>query len=214
MKGLLLKDLYNLKRVAKQYIFIIFVFAVWCIFMKNESMFAMMTTMSSAMMVLTSLSFDEVAHFEKYMLTLPVSREDLVRSKYLLLLLLLGIGFLVGITGSYLMRFFFESENTPLELFVSVLTLAGAFLFVFSILLPIVFKLGVEKARMIMVAIYMAVFLAVFGVITLVRGMEGVAGAITDAVVYRLCGIGIVLALCVVAVTYRISLRIVRKREW
>lgn len=214
MKGLLLKDLYNLKRIAKQYILITLFFAVWCVIMKNESMFTIMVTMSSAMMVLTSISYDEAAHFDKYALTLPISREDLVKSKYLLLLTLMGAGFGIGIGGGLLIRLFFTSEMTLSELFVSILVVGGMFLVVFSILLPIVFKLGVEKARMILMGIYMVIFLAVFGLITLMRGLEGELGPITDSMIYLLCGAGMILMLVVVAVTYFVSLRIIKKREW
>ena len=65
MKGLLLKDLYNLKRIGKQYLLILAFYTIWCVFMKNESMFSMMIILTSSMTVLTSLSFDEAAHFDK-----------------------------------------------------------------------------------------------------------------------------------------------------
>ena len=51
------------------------------------------------MLMFTAMSYDEMANFDKYALTLPVTRADLVRTKYVLLVLLFGAGMLVGLLG-------------------------------------------------------------------------------------------------------------------
>ena len=121
MKGLLLKDIYNLRKVGKQYILILAFFTVYCFFLKNPSFFPMMTVMSFSMLILTSMGYDEAAGFDKYALTLPVNREDLVRTKYLLLLLLLAAGFVVGMTGNVLIkRILFPLRRLRLSFFWSI----------------------------------------------------------------------------------------------
>ena len=69
MKGLLLKDIYNLRKVGKQYILILAFFTVYCFFLKNPSFFPMMTVMSFSMLILTSMGYDEAAGFDKYAAT-------------------------------------------------------------------------------------------------------------------------------------------------
>lgn len=108
MKGLLLKDIYNMRKVGKQYLLILLFFTCYCFFLKNPSFFPMMTVMSFSMLVLTTMGYDEAAGFDKYALTLPLNREDLVRAKYLLLVLLLVFSFVLGMLGSTLIGLFMQ----------------------------------------------------------------------------------------------------------
>lgn len=214
MKGLLLKDIYNLRKAGKQYILILAFFTVYCFFLKNPSFFPMMTVMSFSMLILSSMGYDEAAGFDKYALTLPVNREDLVRTKYLLLLLLLAAGFVVGMTGNVLINFFIQGEKASFtENIVSITAVVVIFLLVYSTVLPLVFKMGVEKARVLMLICYIAVFAGVFGVFKLVVGL-GLEKWITEDLM-------IVFAISAAALTalylfgsYLVSIRIIRKREW
>ena len=85
-----------------------------------------MTVMSFSMLILTSMGYDEAAGFDKYALTLPVNREDLVRTKYLLLLLLLAAGFVVGMTGNVLINFFIQGEKASFTENIVSITAAAA----------------------------------------------------------------------------------------
>ena len=216
MKGLLLRtpDIYNLRKVGKQYLLILAFFVIYCFFLKNPSFFPMMTVMSLSMLVVTSMGYDEAAGFDKYALTLPVNREDLVRTKYLLLLLLLAVGFAVGMVGNILINQFMPGEKEPfLEQFISIVAVAVIFLLVYATLLPLVFKLGVEKARMMMLVCYIAVFAAVFGMFKLVIGL-GMEGNLTDELMIGLMASGTVFAAFYLLGSYSVSIRIIRKREW
>ena len=93
---------------------------------------------------ITALSYDEKAKWEHYALTMPISRNMLVWSKYLLVLLFLLAGELLLLLVSL-----FQPEIGPALLVL----VPGIVLFLNSILLPVAFKLGVEKSRYITVAI-------------------------------------------------------------
>ena len=114
MKGLLLKDIYNMRKVGKQYLLILLFFTCYCFFLKNPSFFPMMTVMSFSMLVLTTMGYDEAAGFDKYALTLPLNREDLVRAKYLLLVMLLVFSFVLGMLGSTLIGLFMQGDTEPI----------------------------------------------------------------------------------------------------
>lgn len=214
MKGLLLKDIYNLKKVGKQYLLTLAFFVIYCYFFKNPSFFPMMTVMSFSMLVLTSLGYDEAAGFDKYVLTLPVNREDLVRCKYLLLLLLLAAGFAVGMTGNVLINLLIQGEKISfLEQITAVAAVAAVFLLVYATLLPLVFKLGVEKARMLLLICYIAVFAGVFGVFKLIAGL-GPEGKVTEELMISLASAAAVFSVLYLLGSYLVSVRIIRKREW
>lgn len=148
MKGLLLKDLLNLKKQSKIYLALILFYLVFSIINNNASFFGGMVCILSAMLPITALSYDERAKWDKFALTMPVSRRDMVTSKYLL-------GFLFALAGSILL--FLCNLFTKIELSENMITTAvflGIGILILSILLPLLFKFGVEKGRIIMMPIF------------------------------------------------------------
>ena len=214
MKGLLLKDIYNMRKVGKQYLLILLFFTCYCFFLKNPSFFPMMTVMSFSMLVLTTMGYDEAAGFDKYALTLPLNREDLVRAKYLLLVMLLVFSFVLGMLGSTLIGVFMQGDTEPiLDQMLSVATVAVIFLLVYATILPLVFKLGVEKARMMMMVCYIAVFAGIFIVFKLAVGL-GASGEQMEEKMMILVPAVVILTVLYLIGSYFVSIRIIRKREW
>lgn len=71
MKGLLLKDLYNVKGFTRQYVIVILAMAVWGVCMKNISFVSIYIYMVilGGMMSITTMSMDESSGFNKFYLT-------------------------------------------------------------------------------------------------------------------------------------------------
>lgn len=215
MKGLLIKEFYSMKSILKQFGFIILAMGVWCCVVKNPTFFPMITTMYGAMMILTSMSYDETVHFDKYMITLPLRRNQIVFSKYLLMVILILVGAALGIAGDAVIRMVVPGMGgSILEDVISMAAVSAVFTVAFSILLPITFKLGVEKGRLILVVVYFVMFGAVYGMISLLGGtqfevlvfMEG-----NPAVLVAAGLAAVALALCVSCL---VSVKIVQKKEW
>ena len=218
MKGLLFKDLCNLRQVAKQSLLVLAILAVWCFFIKSTQIFSMMTIVYSMMLLFTVMTYDEWACFDKYALTLPITRSDLVRSRYLLLLLLFLTGIVVGIVGSGLISLLtqgtasWQEQRMGLwEQAVSLLAVACVYLLAFCILLPITFRFGMERARLRLALIFVAAFALFYGVISLVDA-GGVA--VTKGMIYRALAVGGALTIAGFLVSYQFSVRIVKKKEW
>lgn len=210
MKGLLLKDLYALKGYAKQYGIMFLLMAGWAVFMKNMSFLVIYTIVMSGMMVLSTLSMDEAVHFDRWSIATPAGARGMVREKYLLLLLAVAAGTAVGFL---------------LNLFVAVIGNTGAFeweglsltalLFViaYAVMLPINFKLGVEKARYAYIATVLGATVILVGAFKLLDH-QGISleGMVENSPVMMIAVAGI----CVptLLVSYRISMKAVRNREW
>lgn len=212
MKGLLLKDIYNLKRLGKQYAVMCAAMLVWSGCMKNYSMFSMMTILSGVMSVLSSFSFDETAHFEKYALTLPITKKNLVQAKYVLLLLLLAAGFLVGMLGSILLSLILERRIFELpEQIAGAASVACIFLLAFSLMIPIVFKMGVEKGRMLLVGIYMGIFVLFWGGFSMMKtfGIQ-----ISESDISKFMAAAAIAVVVFFFISYRVSVKIMEKKEW
>lgn len=153
MKGLLLKDFINLKKNFKV-LAAILVFYVFLAFSSdNPSFISTMCTVIFAMLTLTTYSYDDYAKWDPYALTLPISKKTIVQSKYLLLIILSVFSFIFGSVALY----FINSLAGKQDLREGLITTAlGAAIVLFSncIIIPLVTKLGVEKARLILFAIY------------------------------------------------------------
>lgn len=207
MRGLLFKDLCGLRQIGKQTLVVLAVFFAWCMFMKNTQMFSMMIIIYTMMLVLTAMSYDETAGFDKYALTLPVTRNELVKTKYVLLLILFGTGVLLGILGGMILRMILVSGTDVWEETISTTAAAFLYLLAFEIMLPLIFRFGVEKARLFLAVI----FLAAFG---LLYGGKIFGGMITGQMAAGGAAAGVFAVFAGVPISYLISARIVQKREW
>ncbi len=215
MKGLLVKEFYILKGTMKQFFLILVFFWFWMGgLLKNTTMFSVMTVMYFAMLTLTSMSYDETAQFYKYELTLPVSRKELVRSKFLLLQALSVTGMVIGICGSVIMHVFQSGMKTTLvEDCITAVAAWCIFSIAFSVMLPIVFRLGIEKARLCLLVVYIGIFGLVFGLYWMAERLH-LPFTLTEQSVIYLTGGGVALSVVLYLIFYLVALRIVMKKEW
>jgi len=153
MRGLLMKDIYNLSKSVKQLTISLALFFVLAINMKSVTYLVFMMLILSSMLVLTSLSYDEMAKWDKYALTMPIKRSEIVKEKYILFLLLtLTSTFISNVVGIILTNIF-ELESVK-ELMMTTISITSGIIILYSILFPVLFKLGVEKGRMMMYVIF------------------------------------------------------------
>ena len=100
MKGLLLKEILGIKSFLKMYLFIIAVCIIPVAVSQNgrfSSGFAIgVCTFVGIMMCFVSFNYDAVSKWDKFVLTLPFTREQIVRSKYLFSLIMIGVGMGMG----------------------------------------------------------------------------------------------------------------------
>jgi hypothetical protein len=148
MKGLFIKDLLNLKKSLTT-IVVLIIFYLFIGFTSGEpSMLIVMISILCTMMTVTTISYDDLAKWDKYALAMPVSRRDLVLSKYILSFVLTSIG--VG-ASTLIVNIVMNVRNSELLLTsYSIFTISLLFS---SIILPLVFKFGVEKSRLMMMAV-------------------------------------------------------------
>jgi ABC-type transport system involved in multi-copper enzyme maturation permease subunit len=180
MKGLVLKDLYNLKKYGKT-VFLISGFFIMIIFMMgNADLFLGMIVLMLTLTSITSFAYDSQSGWEIYVSSLPVSRKEVVLSKYVLSLLLALTGGLVALLVGWVNGLIKNSSNFTESLVFSYSLFAVAVFFI-SILLPLIYKFGEERSRLVVIAI-VAVPTAIF----LVLGQTGNVVAPDEQTIRRL----------------------------
>lgn len=161
MLGLILKDLYTLKKYGKTLLVMMAFFGIMGLAQQNMFFLTGMIPMFCMMTVITTLSYDEYFHWHRLALAMPYSRRDIIGGKYLLVLLLLVMGFgvsaIIGVAASFLVP-----ELLLTELLLTAIGACLAALVLVSVLLPLVFRFGVEKSRIMLFGIAFLPTIALF----------------------------------------------------
>lgn len=162
MLALLLKDLYTLKAQMKVFLFILIIFAL--AFQAEAGAFAVFY---ATLLPVTSLAYDEQSKWPQLALMLPYSIKDIVLSKCLLgWFLSFVVSMLYGLVSLLI-------DGGDYFLVVIFMSLALCFL---ALTLPLVFWLGTEKGRLLLVAVLAGIFgmIGATGYISVLYGMQEV----------------------------------------
>lgn len=150
MKGLLLKDILNLRQQGKVYLVIISIWLVIGIMNKDAAFFAGVMMIFSLLVPVSAIAYDERAKWDKFALTMPLSKLDLIASKYLLSLVCTVLsGILAIIVGLAI-------AGDTKEVLMSVMALMSLGVIFTSFILPVIFKFGVEKGRLVVMVLFLA----------------------------------------------------------
>lgn len=152
MKSLVIKDLYNIGHNAKSMLFILLVLAFIMIPFGGVYAYIIMSGILCSMMVTTTFSFDDNSKWMKYAMVMPVTKKDIVIGKFVVLLIFSAIGAVSGLVigsigGIILHKVSFGDILTLLLVGVTSLAIA---VIIGSMSIPLLFKFGAEKARMLM----------------------------------------------------------------
>lgn len=159
MKGLIIKDFLIFKQQAKVYALIIIVWLFMSFMQKDTMILCGMLSLTSVFITITVIAYDEKAGWEKFALTMPISRNNMIISRYVFTL---GIALIANIFGLIINFIVIKDVDNSLIsfLFFMAISFLGS-----SILLPLIIKFGTEKGRMLIFAL---VFIPTF----LIAGAE------------------------------------------
>ena len=153
IKGLLLKDLYVFKNYKGNIYFSLIIFTL-IIFMASFRI-NILTSGSIIFLIffgmnsISTFSYDENAMVDKYLLSLPITRKEIVQSKYLFTFLNSFLSLILGFSISLIITLLVK-HNVP-DLFNSIKVCLLAFTSVTLLMctdIPCIYKWGVEKGRM------------------------------------------------------------------
>ncbi|MEY8432267.1 ABC-2 transporter permease [Lachnospiraceae bacterium 48-42] len=214
MKSLILKDLYNIGHNAKSMLLILLVFAVGLIMSSGVESYIISAGVLCSMMIVTTFTFDDNCKWSKYALIMPVCKKDIVKAKFIVLVIFCTVGVCVGtifgVSGGLVMRKLVMSmESIVTMLFMAFVGLIVSVIFG-SMSIPLVYKFGAEKGRMLLLVSFV-VPLAICFIVYEILMLFGVE--ITDQLVFAILCASPLIALIWVYIMYRISCSIFSKQE-
>ncbi|MCK8744447.1 ABC-2 transporter permease [Clostridioides difficile] len=211
MKGLILKDLLNLKGNVKFILLFIIMFG----FMSslgdgNVNNFIGVIIVLCTTMIVSTFSYDDLNEWDSYVLTMPINRNDIVLSKYLTMLIFSFIGVLVSLIVSVTIGYFKNTLILNETLLINALILSISVCFG-SLILPLIYKFGTERARLLMILCFLVPTLALLVFKSILENISSPISIeiILNTLVYSLPFVAILLFV----ISYFISSKIYSKKE-
>lgn len=213
MSGLVLKELYVVKKTARAYLLILLVYAVLtAVGTFDTSFLSGFLALFVMMMPMTSFSYDDLARWDKYAAALPVGRRGIVRSKYIFTLLLVVAALVLGLGLSAAACALKLGGNSWTELVIVNFACVAVGLLLNAVIMPFMFKYGAEKSRVIMLAVFVVVFGG--GLLLVQFGGESLAGASAFFASPAGVAAAVMLVVLFLAASYFISCGIYQKKEF
>lgn len=214
MKSLILKDLYNIGHNTKSMLFMLAVLAAAFIPTSGASSYIIVSAVLCSMMIVTTFTFDDNSGWTRYAMIMPVSKKNLVAGKYVVMAIFCIIGSLLGlavslIAGLALGKITFDLAGI-VELLILALVALSIYLVSGSISIPLVFKFGAERARVLLVVSILVPLAVCFGIyqVLVLLGVE-----LIEQLVFILLCCSPIIAIIWCYVMYRICCRIFEKQE-
>ena len=171
IKGLLKKDLYNLSSYKATLIIIIIFCGIAIIGTEAINFAPIIICAIIGMISLSTFSYDEISKSNKYILTLPTNRKELVKEKFILAIgaTILGgiLGLLLTIIVVNVMNYMKPENMINLDYESLVTTTIGGMWgisLIQAIQIPSIYKWGAEKGRIQMFVLLFMIIAVVFGV--------------------------------------------------
>lgn len=159
MVGLIYKDLMVMKKTLLIYRIISVFYGCLDIRNSRTGMMFAMVLITSTMVPISSIAYDERSKWDKIVNTTPLSRKEVVISKYLLALVLTVVSTVVVFVVYLFKPDMPLAENAGTSVVMGIMSV-----FYQAMLIPTIIKFGSEKGRMIMMIILFAPFVLLMAV--------------------------------------------------
>ena len=210
MIGFIKKDLAMIKSNFKLLGILIIVYTIMGLMDKMDISFIL--PFMCVMIMISSFSYDNYNKWDAYSISLPNGRKNSVKSKYITTILMTLVVSIITIILSFIISYVNTQTINYEQILVTMFGTIFGTLLVLTFMYPIIYKFGVEKARI-------GIFLLVFGIViigsllanfvNLSNGLKFLA-FLEDYLIIIL----IIITIIMVYISYKISLKIFSKKEF
>lgn len=215
MIGLLKKEYYLMEGQMKSWLIV----AVFCFFysyfMNADSFLFMLIILIGIMSTMTVFSLDKACGWDTYAISLPLTRKEIVEARYLFAFLIdIGVS-LACCLLMLLLGLIKGGVNIP-ESLHSLFQILLVTILMQLLLFPVIYKLGVEKARFVYMAVFICLSLGVLGLSQLDDNGAVLAGIRINAEKIMQYGeiAAVILAAAGLFLSLWLSVRIYEKKEF
>lgn len=216
IKGLILKDLLQLKSYKRTLIVYILIFILTGFAQETTKgigvMVAVMLTLGFGMFSMASFNYDEQAKSDRYFLTFPLTKRNILLAKYILVILSTIVGAIVGVLASILIIYFIDKQFPNInDILYTILGGIFGVGLIEAIQIPCVYKWGAEKGRIQMFIVAALIVVLALGVLSFASDLNiSILANKTENF------IPIVLTLLIILIyyiSYKVSYKIYKNKE-
>lgn len=222
IKGLLKKDLYNLASYKTTLIIVVLFCGIAIIGTDAIYWGSVVIGIIVGMISLSTFSYDEMSKSNKYILTLPVTRKEIVLEKYVLAIgaTILGgiLGFIVTLLVGNVMNYLRPDNLIDINIETLLATTIGGLFgvsLIQAIQIPSIFKWGAEKGRIQMFIVLFVLALIGAGVGFLIKesGLSVDIAKLESVLKNFGLFLLILLSFIIYFISYKISYKIYKNKE-
>lgn len=160
MKALLMKDLRTLKNERRLWVSIIGVSVLFGVLFQNWYFMMGYIMFGLSMIARTMYQYDVADQGIVYLMTLPITRKEYVKEKYLLSLMSICIGGILSMILTKIgMLFTPDQADSNQEIFSAFLGILAVALVLQAIIFPVELKYDVSKSRIIILLLVMEIII-------------------------------------------------------
>ncbi len=205
MLGFIKKDLLLIKYNCKILLALFIIYAIMTI--NGELNLYFIQPFLTITLVFSTFSYDNFNNWDIYALTLPNGRKNIVRSKYILMFLLIILISLIVTVFSYLVVYL-NNKIDYSNIFPIMLITAFVSILIQDLIYPIIFKFGIEQARIMIFILVFAVSI-LGGIVFKYVSVDVIANILSF--IYNYLGF---IVLIFTYISYKISENIYLKKEF
>lgn len=222
LKGLLKKDLYNLASYKASLIIIVLFCGIAIVGTEAINWGSIIICTIVGMIALSTFNYDEIAKSNKYILTLPTNRKEIIKEKFILAIgaTILGgiLGLLLTIIVANVMNYL-RPENIININYESLITTTIGGMFGISLIqaiqIPSIIKWGAEKGRIQMfILLFIIIVIAAGAGFLIMKANLNIDMEMLENFINRF-GLVLLVALMIVmySISYVVSYRIYKNKE-
>lgn len=217
MKGLIIKDLCVIKNQMKTLLLVLAFFIIFSIINEDATFILFLVPFYMIMILITTFNYDEFNKWDSYCNSLPLSRKEIVKSKYILFNATSLIVLILGIISSLIIPTFIENITFE-SLFASIIGVAFGICLVISLLIPFYYKFGSSKGR-IMLFLCVVILALLIGTLTsldIFNNIElmNIINNLNNLSLGAFTLLLILITTIIMTISYLISVRIYYKKEF
>ena len=211
MKGLVKYDLMQLMGTSKKSFYLLYFvgLAAGGVMLGGGTIFSYLAVIIGCMTGVSFFSYESWYHWDSYCAAMPLSERQIVVSRYISLLITTSCGVLWGIVIGVLAFATGKMDLTWTQWLLSMVQTVLAALLYMEIEIPVMYRFGVERGRIINILLFIILFAGVSALAELNEMPTAVA-----SVVQLVFGVVWVVILLCFPVSIAVSMRIRAKKEY
>lgn len=218
IKGLIIKDILQLKNYRKTLILFILIFILVSTAEIEGigNVLGLMLTLAFTMFSMASFNYDELNNTDRYILTLPLTKKQVVLSKYIFVVCSTLIGSIIGTILGAILTYVINKQIPNIGEIITI-GLGGILEIglIEAIQIPCIYKWGAEKGKIQMVLITDLVIALTAGIVFIGKktNIQFPVNNISDVFNKFLPLIFIVTTIIIYYISFKIAYKIYNKKE-